>query len=295
MRLPTTGPTATPLARLTTLGVGGSADVVAPSTLSDLTELLARLWREGRAWRALGRGSNVIVADEGVPETVVHTRLLRDLRFEAGGGVVVGAGVATSLLLSETRQRGLGGLECLVGYPATIGGAARMNAGGKWGTISSRVRCVRIVSTDGTVRELSAAECAFGYRSSVLGAGVVAEVVLDLPEVDAAEYREAVDAIYREKAATQPLAERSAGCIFKNPDGESAGRLVDRSDMKGVAIGGAAVSAIHGNFIVNRGGASASDVLRLIDHVRESVTREQGVDLELEVEVWKAGRVPAGV
>lgn len=281
------------LSPLTTLRVGGPAEICAPRSVEELKLVLEWCAETRTPWRALGRGSNLLVSDDGVPGIVVHTRALDGLRFGEDGEVTAGAGLRTSLLFGRARDRGLGGLECLVGYPATVGGAARMNAGGRWGAAGERIERVRVVGAGGVVRDLSAAQCAFGYRTSALREFVVAEVVLRLPRVDVADYRARTDAIQREKAQTQPLGERSAGCVFKNPPGLSAGRLVDEAGLKGLRVGGAEVSPRHGNFIVNRGGATATDVHELIDRVRESVERRTGVLLELEVEVWGRPHVPA--
>jgi UDP-N-acetylmuramate dehydrogenase len=274
--------------------VGGPADVCAPRTLDELRLALEWCAETATPWRALGRGSNLLVSDDGVPGVVIHTRALNALRFGEDGEVVAGAGLRTSVLLGRTRERGLGGLECVVGYPATVGGVARMNAGGKWGCAAERIEKVRVVGAGGVVRELTAAQCRFGYRTSALDAYVVAEVVFRLPTVDVVDYRRRIEEIHAEKAAVQPLSAHSAGCVFKNPGKTvSAGRLVDECGMKGLRVGGAAVSNVHGNFIVNEGGATALDVLELIDRVRGAVERRAGVLLELEVEVWGETPVPA--
>jgi UDP-N-acetylmuramate dehydrogenase len=281
------------LSPLTTLRVGGPADVCAPQSVDELRLALEWCAETGTPWRALGRGSNLLVSDDGVAGVVIHTRAMNALRFGEDGEVVAGAGLRTSVLLGRTRERGLGGLECLVGYPATVGGVARMNAGGKWGVASERIEKVRVVGHGGVVREMTAAQCRFGYRTSALDDCVVAEVVFRLPKVDVEDYRRRIEAIHAEKAALQPLSAHSAGCVFKNPPAGSAGRLVDECGMKGVRVGGAQVSTVHGNFIVNTGGATALDVLELIDRVREAVDRRAGVALELEVEVWGETTVPA--
>ncbi len=282
------------LSPLTTLRVGGPADVCVPRTADELRLALEWCAETATPWRVLGRGSNLLVSDDGVPGIVIHTAALRTLEFGDDGQVTAGAGVRTSVLLGRTRDRGLGGLECLVGYPATVGGVARMNAGGKWGCASAVIEKVRVVGAGGVLREMTAEQCRFGYRTSALADCVVAEVVFRLPKVDVADYRRRVDEIHREKAATQPLADHSAGCVFKNPAKDlGAGRLVDEAGLKGLRVGGAQVSTVHGNFIVNKGGASATDVHELIDRVREGVERRTGVRLQLEVEVWGETPVPA--
>lgn len=277
-----------PLSALTTLGVGGPADMLcAPETVEEAQALVLRARRLGVPLRVLGRGSNLIVADDGVEGFVIRTERMQALRFGDGGRVTAGAGLSTARLLAETRVRGLGGLECLVGYPASVGGVARMNAGGKWGNAGDRIEAVTVVDPDGEVRVLTREECRFGYRSSSLGGRLVVEVRFRLPRVDAQRYRGSVRAIHDEKARAQPLDRPSAGCIFKNPGGDSAGRIVDACGLKGAARGGASISLVHGNFVVNDGSASADDVLGLITEVREAVASRANVDLELEVEVWR--------
>ncbi|MCG3134791.1 MAG: UDP-N-acetylenolpyruvoylglucosamine reductase [Planctomycetes bacterium] len=283
-----------PLSTHTTIRIGGPAEVLAFPRDADEVALLVRDCAErGVPWRVLGRGSNLLVADAGVPGVTIHTRDLRSIRFGDGGLVVAGAGLRTSTLHAEAMKRGLGGLECVVGYPATVGGSARMNAGGRWGETGARIEWVAAVDATGEVRTLPRDACNFGYRTSALAGLAVVEVAFRLPEVDLPAYRAAIDAIHAEKSRAQPLAEPSAGCMFRNPPGNSAGRLVDACGLKGRAVGGAMVSTVHGNFVVNRGGATCDDVLRLVDAVRDEVRRRTGVELETEVEVWGAEHVPA--
>jgi UDP-N-acetylmuramate dehydrogenase len=281
------------LSPLTTFRVGGPAEICAPRTVDELRLLLEWCAETATPWRALGRGSNLLVSDDGVDGIVIQTRALDRLVFHEDGRVTAGAGLRTSALLGRTRERGLGGLQCLVGYPATVGGAARMNAGGKWGSTGAVIESVCVVGAGGLVRNLTAEQCAFGYRTSSLGGSVVAEVTFRLPRVDPGEYRRQIDEIHRQKAASQPLSRHSAGCIFKNPAGASAGFLVQEAGLKGLRVGGAVVSEVHGNFIVNDGGATAADVHELIDRVRERVHAAYGVNLQLEVEVWGGTPVPA--
>lgn len=276
------------LRELTTLGVGGApAEFHVPRSTEELVATIEDCRRRGRSWRALGRGSNLVVDDRGIDDAVIHTAALRELEIHPDGRVIAGAGLPTGVLEARARAEGLGGLECLVGYPATIGGAARMNAGGRWGEIGARIEAVVTVDRQARVRRITADECAFRYRGSSLGESIVAAVELRLPRVDLAAYRARTRAIHAEKAAVQPLDARSAGCIFRNPDGVSAGRLVDELALKGHRRGDAQISERHGNFLVNVGRAGSDDVLRLIDEVRDAVAREFGIDLVREVEVWR--------
>ena len=207
--------------------------------------------------------------------------------------MTAGAGLPTSKLIAESLRRGLGGLECLVGYPASVGGAVRMNAGGRPGETGARVASVTAVGPDGEVVDLTPEECRFAYRSSALGRYVVSEVTFVLPAVEPREYRRRLRKIRHAKAVAQPLESASAGCIFRNPEpGVSAGWLVEECGLLGRRRGGAQVSPKHGNFIVNRGGATAADVLALVEEVRTNVERMRGVRLVSEVEVWGTDHVP---
>jgi UDP-N-acetylmuramate dehydrogenase len=204
-----------------------------------------------------------------------------------GRRVTAGAGVTNAQMLQATRARGLSGLQCLVGYPGTLGGAVRMNAGGTPGYVGPLVERVRGVDASGRIVERSAAECGFRYRGSDLGDLVVTEVDLLLDgDMDPEEYALRCRAIYDHKRATQPLRLPSAGCVWKNPPGDAAGRLVDAAGCKGLRAGGAEVSTMHANFIVNRGGATCGDVLSLMEQVRLRVHDRFGVELQREVIHW---------
>ncbi len=274
----------------TTLRVGGAADhLVEPETVEGVAAVVRAARDEGVPLRVLGKGSNLVVGSDGVDGYVLRTNGLDHLRIGDDGAVTAGAGLSTARLLATTRERGLGGLQCLVGYPATVGGAARMNAGGRWGEFGPCIESVVVVDESARLRELAADECGFAYRASRLAGLVIVEARLRLPPCDPEAYRLEVAEIHRSKGAAQPLSEPSAGCIFKNPPGESAGRLVDRAGLLGASVGGVAVSAVHGNFLVTGGDAEGDDVLRLIDLVRGEVARQTGIELELEVEVWRRG------
>ena len=197
----------------TTLRIGGPADVMCfPRTIVELRALLAHCRDAGTAWRMLGRGSNLLVRDGGVRGIVVNVRAMRWIVFGEGGLVRAGAGLPTSVLLAQARARGLGGLESIVGYPATVGGVARMNAGGKWGYAGDRIESVTVVTRDGDVREVERNECGFAYRTSALAGVAVAEVAFRLPQVNLREYGGRIAAIIAEKSGAQPLSEASAGC-----------------------------------------------------------------------------------
>ncbi len=284
-----------PLSRVTTYRIGGPAELAArPRSAEEVAELLRWARGEGRDVRCLGMGSNLLVADEGVRGLVLLTRAMDGIAFD-GLRVAAGAGVTNARILQATRARGLGGLQCLVGYPGTLGGAVRMNAGGTPGYVESRVEWVRGVDGEGTVVTRSREECGFRYRGSDLGGLVITEVGLLLVPVDPEEYALECHAIVRRKRDTQPMDLPSAGCVWKNPPGAVAGRLVDMAGCKGLRAGDAEVSTLHANFIVNRGAARCADVLRLMAEVRRRVLDRFGVDLPQEVIHWSdAGADPSG-
>lgn len=202
-----------------------------------------------------------------------------------------GAGADFPRLVKRSANRGFGGLERLAGIPGTLGGIVRMNAGGKYGSISEFVESVRVLEQDGTVRERPVEAVGFRYRHSQLAGCIVLGATLQLQRGDPADATARFREVWNEKAASQPaVSERSCGCIFKNPPKAqtnlSAGALIDQAGLKGMRVGGAEVSTRHANFIVARADASAQDVIELIDLARERVRDRTGVVLELEVEIW---------
>jgi len=280
-----------PLAPLTNYRVGGPAEYFAePPDEDALTCVLRRAAEHDMPVRMLGHGTNLLVSDAGVRGLVVRlpksgfAQLRRD-----GATVYVGAGHSLPGLVKWSVGAGLGGLECLVGVPGTVGAALRMNAGGKYGEIGTRISNVAGCSFDGRAFEVRGSDCGFGYRDSDLKHGMVTRCEMKLedsaPEHGAQELRR----ILEEKRATQPLSDRSAGCVFKNPKRPGvppAGRLIDEQGFKGVRLGRACVSAVHANFLVCEAGATAADLARLIRCIRTRVLRENGVLLELEIEAW---------
>ncbi len=277
-----------PLAPLTSFGLGGRARVLAQvESPGQLGAVLSKARDEQLPVYVLGGGANVLIRDDGVDGVVVQ---LKGGEFSRviwnTPRVVVGAGVDMARLTIESVRRNLSGLECMAGIPGTVGGCIRMNAGGKFGQIGDVVRRVWTVDRSGCRREWKHEELGFGYRRCGLGDTIIERAELALspsaPGAAMQRYRE----VWEFKRKSQPLAADSAGCVFKNPPGASAGALIDRAGMKGATVGGAVVSPEHANFIVASDGASASDVLTLIDVVRRRVADEFGVDLELEVQVW---------
>lgn len=273
-----------PLASRTTLGVGGPADLlVEPVSEADLAVALRFCHQHGLPWRVLGRGSNVLVRDGGFRGMILLLDAAHFGRVERTGSQLrCGAAARLKAVAGSARKEGLAGLEFLEGIPGSVGGALRMNAGAHGSWMFEVTESVRFVEPSGAVLEAAAGDLQARYRSCDFLAGrvAVAAVLAGRPAAPEA-IRERMEANARQRRASQPRAP-SAGCIFKNPPSVPAGRLIEELGLKGTQIGCARVSEIHGNFIVNTGGATAADVLRLVEHVR---TRAGGAGITLETEV----------
>jgi len=276
-----------PLGTRTTMRVGGAARVYAePANREDL----ARLWREARSRGLpiflLGRGSNLIIPDTGVEGVVValHRPSWSTFEVQEDGRVRVGAGLRLKQLCGFAASAGLTGFEFLEGIPGTVGGALRMNAGAMGGWMFDRVEQVEVLTAEGEYRLLPREALHVDYRfcRELRGSVAVGAVLKSGQSAAPTEINQQVDVYRRKRQESQPR-EPSAGCIFKNPPGHSAGRLIDEAGLKGTRVGGAEVSAVHANFIVNRGGATAADVIALMRRVREQVWQARGVELEPEV------------
>lgn len=275
-----------PLAPRTSFGIGGAADLWAePEDAEDLVFLLDFLEEAGVHREIFGRGTNLLVMDGGVEGAVVGMRRLRQVSF-AGRKVSAGAGAPLSGILGESVRRGLSGLEFAAGIPASAGGAAATNAGGRFGDMKG-VLTGAVLLCGGDVKRKDAGEPGLVCgRSRAEGArGVVVSVELELKESEPAAVKNEVSRIMKYRMKTQPVSVKSAGCVFKNPGGMSAGRMISGAGLSGRRIGGAEISRKHANYIINRGGASSADVLALIHLVEEEVFKVYNVELEREVEI----------
>jgi UDP-N-acetylmuramate--alanine ligase len=275
------------LATKTTMRVGGAACVYAePASVADLQALLRGAKREGVEVFILGRGSNLIVPDEGVEGLVISLAHEAWARFEprGEGRVWAGAGLRLKNLCGLAARAGLVGFEFLEGIPGSVGGALRMNAGAMGGWMFDVVEEVQLMSLDGDVLTLAKAAMHVDYRhcAELHHAIALGALLRPASNADAEAIKRQMDAYARKRHESQPR-EPSAGCIFKNPPGTSAGRLIDECGLKGERVGDAEVSAVHANFIVNRDRATASDVLELVRRVRARVRQVKGVNLEPEV------------
>jgi UDP-N-acetylenolpyruvoylglucosamine reductase len=276
-----------PLAEKTTLGVGGAARYYAePASMADLTQLLAVARRADVPVFCLGRGSNLIVADTGFSGLVVRLAHAgwRELRREGDNGIWAGAGARLKELCGFAARHGLTGLEFLEGIPGAVGGSLRMNAGAMGGWIFDVVEEVEFVTTEGEVRRLPRAEFHAEYRQcrELLVATATGALFRAPSTGQSEEIRRRMEDMATQRKATQPR-ERSAGCIFKNPPGGHAGRVIDELGLKGRRVGAAEVSRMHANFIINQGGATAADVLELARQVRRIVRDQRGILLQPEV------------
>jgi UDP-N-acetylenolpyruvoylglucosamine reductase len=275
------------LARKTTMGVGGAARLYAePANTADLQAVVRTAKARGLPVIVLGRGSNLVVPDEGVDALVISLRQPAWEVFEPkpDGRVWVGAGLRLKNLCGLAAKAGLVGFEFLEGIPGNVGGALRMNAGAMGGWMFDVVDEVSVMTMEGDVRTLKKAEMHVDYRhcAELHEAIALGALLRPAAQSEAASIARQIDA-YKEKRQKSQPREPSAGCIFKNPPGDSAGRLIDVSGLKGERVGDAEVSTTHANFIVNRGNATATEVIELVRRVRARVEQAQGVKLEPEV------------
>lgn len=277
-----------PLAARTWFHIGGPAEYfVEPQTIEQLAEVVRRCRQEQVTVRVLGDGANLLVDDAGVKGVVVHLsgEAFQQARF-ADGLLEAGAGRDMPRLVLHCVREGWTGLECLTGIPGTVGGCVRMNAGGRFGDVGSVVESVEVMDNDGAVFTRTRDDLVFGYRSTNITSKLILGATFRLIEDDPHRILRQVKEIWIYKKNSQPLGHPNAGCIFKNPRGLSAGALIDQAGMKGQRVGGAYVAQKHANFILAEPGTRASDVLKLINCVREAVYKKFEVYLELELEVW---------
>jgi UDP-N-acetylmuramate dehydrogenase len=254
----------------------------------------------GTPLRVLGGGANLLVADEGIGGIVVRldAPTLQQVTYNRAGEIssmraMAGADLARTVI--DTTRRGLEGLAQMAGIPGTIGGGIRMNAGGAFGCIGDAVRSVSCITARGDLVTYPAAELRFEYRATNIPDPLIIAATFDLQPADPIALRKRVREIFAFKKSTQPLAGHSAGCTFKNPvdpiseQRVSAGKLIDEAGLKGHCIGGASVSHQHANFIITEAGATAGDVLQLMELIRRRVYEHCGIELENEIVVWRRG------
>jgi len=273
------------LKEYTSFHIGGPADVLAePADVEDVARLAKQTHEQKLPIFVLG-GTNLLVRDKGIRGVVVSLEKLRAIREESGSVLYVEGGVGMPTLIGYAIRRSLAGLEWAAGIPGTVAGCVVMNAGTRLGEMKDSVKAVRMVSPNGALIDCPAEAIEFRYRRATLPPGVVVGVWLQLRPGVRADIEKVVKDYLHYRRDTQPLTLPSAGCVFKNPPNDSAGRVVEAAGLKGTSVGDAQVSTKHANFIVNQGHASAADVLSLIKKVRARIARTMGVKLELELKV----------
>ncbi len=277
-----------PLQMHTWFQLGGPAEYFAePENTDQLVELVCRCHEEGVPTRLLGRGSNILVRDEGLPGMVI--RLFKpafcDIRVD-GCVLTVGGGAKLGRAITTAVHEGLAGLETLIGIPGTLGGALHGNAATHGGDIGQWATGATVLTLTGEVLQRTHDDLVFGYRQSSLNELAILEATFDLEEDDPKELAKQLQKNWIVKKSDQPMGHQCAGCVFKNPRGSSAGELIDGAGLKGTRIGGAVVSDRHANFVIAESECTSQDVLRLIDLIRTQVHDRMGIELELEMEIW---------
>jgi UDP-N-acetylmuramate dehydrogenase len=276
-----------PLARHSTWRVGGPARfLVQAAETDDVVKALDLARSLGLPWMTLGLGSNVLVKDAGFPGVVIKLSKGLDQLQMKGATAQVGAALPTPLLARRTADAGFVGAERFIGIPGSVGGGVYMNAGCHGAEFAEIVTEVTVVDGAGKVRTLSRKQISYKYRSSNLGDVIVLEAKLGLGEENPAKLKEIQSRLLRWRKAKTPFDQACAGSTFRNPSGaKTAGMLIEEAGLKGHTVGRVQVSPMHANYFVNTGGATAADVLKLIEHVRKAVLKKCSVALELEVQV----------
>lgn len=277
-----------PLAMHTWFQLGGPAEYFAePETVDDLVKLVRRCAENEIPVRLLGRGSNLLVADEGVPGLVVYLSSPEFRKITVDGSTITaGGGARLGRIVTTAAHRGLAGLEGLVAIPGTLGGALHGNAGTQTTDIGQWTSRAIVITATGDTCQRDRDDMSFGYRTSSLDELVILEATLQLEEDDPQELSKRLQKQWILRKAAQPMGHQCAGCVFKNPRGMRAGELIEQAGLKGTRIGGALVNDRHANFIVAEPECTSADVLRLIELVRTQVSDRLGLDLEVELDIW---------
>ena len=278
-----------PLAKRTWYGLGGAADYfIRPKTVKQLKDVVRRCSKNNIRIYVMGFGSNLLISDDGLRGAVIklEAEQFTQINFDCEK-VTAWAGAELSKLVLTCVEKGLSGIEALTGIPGSVGGAVKMNAGGNFGDFGSAVETVKLMDSDGNIFEKSKPELVFDYRRTNITAKFIFSAKLKLNESDSEQIMRTVKEIWIYKKNNQPLNTKNSGCIFKNPQGGSAGALIDRAGLKGLKIGGAVVSEKHANFIIAEKGCTSSDVIKLIETIKQKIKEQFDIELELEAEIWE--------
>jgi UDP-N-acetylmuramate dehydrogenase len=278
------------LSERTSLGIGGTTDMLRVAQHASIPDVLGLLEANRVAHKFLGGGSNLLVADGELPWAVLQLVPPEPNVVLEGNLAHIDAAADLGRTVTFCAKHDLGGMEGLIGVPGTVGGALRMNAGAYGMQIGTYVREVKLYrAATRKIETLRGHQISFEYRHTSFAADdMMLAVILELPSKPYKEILKGIRICNEKRRSSQPLGQKSAGCIFKNPPGASAGRMIDELDLKGLSIGDARVSERHANFFVNAGHASAKDMLALVGDVRERVRKAYGMALENEVVVWNA-------
>ena len=275
-----------PMAECTTWRIGGPADLLVEiSEPSDFRAALDVLSRNEVDWRILGRGSNTLVSDKGIRGAVLRLGKWFESVEVAPPRITVGSAYSFIKLAILAGKNGLSGLEWAGGIPGSVGGAICMNAGAHGADMSKNLESAEVIFADGETKTLTCEDFEFSYRHSILQdrPGLVTKAVLLLESGDPKEITEKMNRLRNYRLDTQPLQQPCAGSVFRNPEGDFAARLIEESGLKGLRHGGAEISRMHANFIVNLGGAKASDVVWLMNEAQRKVREKFGIELRPEV------------
>ena len=277
------------LSQHTTMKIGGPADLfIEPSSLENIQKVMTFIKERQIPWRAIGRGSNLLVSDKGIEGVVIKLGTGLNHLDINGSTITVGGGHSLVSLSTLISKKGLSGLEFASGIPGSVGGAVYMNAGAHGSDISKILTKAHILFEDGSIEWLSNNEMEFTYRTSVLQnkrPGIVLEAEFQLTKGDRTAIVAQMQKNKDYRKDTQPWNFPCAGSIFRNPLPNYAGKLIEEAGLKGFQIGGAKISEMHGNFIVNAGNATAKDVLDLIQYIKDEILNLYGVKMETEVEI----------
>ncbi|HQX51642.1 MAG TPA: UDP-N-acetylmuramate dehydrogenase [Planctomycetaceae bacterium] len=276
------------LSNHTWLRLGGPAEYfVTPRTEAELLEVIQVCRSQQLPIYILGSGSNLLVREAGVKGVVIKVvePLLGEVTIE-GTSLTAGGGALLSHVVAEAVRSGLGGIEDLVGIPGTIAGAVVGNSGGRTGDIGQLITSVRVLTQDNKIAVRHGDELSFSYRRSGIQDLLVLSATLELIRDDSEELPRRMRKNWIMKRSTQPLTDQSAGCVFRNPRGLSAGALIEQCGLKGLSVGKARISERHANFVVTEDGATTQDVEQLIAKIQKAVAEKFAVDLELEIKVW---------
>lgn len=278
-----------PLANYTSFKIGGRCPaLIKPSDTDCLKKIIGEFKREGLKYRIIGKGSNILVSDNGVDFPVISLSSMAKTETR-GEEIRCTAGVPLAALCTQAAENGLSGLEFAYGIPGSAGGAVYMNAGAYGGEMKDVVCECGCIDEAGSFVRLAAEALNFSYRRSFFSGKsfVITEILLKLRKGDKREIKSKMEELMKRRRDKQPLEYPSAGSTFKRPEGDFAGRLIEAAGLRGFSVGGAQVSEKHCGFVINRGGATFGDVKTLIEEVRKRVRESSGVTLETEIEIWE--------